>query len=87
MTLLSVPENATDVTERCSARSHNVLRAKLQFPCNGTVIQKQSVNGLEVFLPEHTYSHVRIILTGINCGLLMKQTLHRASFKSCIWTD
>lgn len=34
------------------------------------------MNGLEVFLPERIYSHVRIILMATNCGLLMEETLH-----------
>lgn len=40
------------------------------------LILKQSRNGLEVFLPEHIYSHVRIILMATTCGLLMEETLH-----------
>lgn len=41
------------------------------------LILKQSMNGLEVFLPEGIYSHVRIIVATI-CGLLMEETLHWA---------
>lgn len=40
------------------------------------LILKQSMNGLEVFLPECVYGHVRIILMATNCGLLMEETLH-----------
>lgn len=34
------------------------------------------MNGLEAFLPEYIYSHVRIILMVTSCGLLMEETLH-----------
>lgn len=40
------------------------------------LILKQSTNGLEVFIPECIYSHVRIILMATSCGLLMEETLH-----------
>lgn len=40
-----------------------------------SLILKQSMNELEVFLPECIYSQARIILMATSCSLLMEETL------------